>query len=434
MRIGIIGGGLMGMALAHRLTGFGHEVTVLERDPQVGGLATYHDYGGFYWDRFYHVVLPTDRHLISYIKEIGLGDQLEWRRTLTGFYVNDRMHSISSSLEFLRFPLLTLHAKLRLAWTMYYASRIDDWRRLERITVTDWLTRVSGRQAYEKLWRPLLLAKLGRNYERVSAVFIWSYIKRLFSARDGSAGKEQLGHVRGGYKSIFEHIRQRIAGGGGRVVSGAEVAAVEPSAGGGLSVRVGAELQPFDKVVCTSPVSVLRRLVHESLLRVEREGDVEYLGVLCVVVVSHAPILPFYVVNIADERVPFTAIVGMSNVVAPKNTAGRYLTYLPKYMLSTDPGLGRDADAVRSEFLAGLQRILPEFDPATIESVHVNRAPRVQPLQVLSYSELVPRVDTAHPNLFVLNTAQFVDATLNNNEVIRAVNAFCDSHREQLAA
>ncbi len=169
------------------------------------------------------------------------------------------MHSISSSLEFLRFPLLTLHAKLRLAWTMYYGSRIDDWRRLERISVTDWLTRISGRQAYEKFWQPLLLAKLGRNYERVSAVFIWSYIKRLFSARDGSAGKEQLGHVRGGYKSVFERIQQRIAGGGGRVVSGAEVAAVEPSAGRGLCVRVGGELQQFDKVVCTSPVSVLRR-------------------------------------------------------------------------------------------------------------------------------------------------------------------------------
>ncbi len=77
MRIGIIGGGLMGMALgAAPDADSGHEVTVLERDRQIGGLATHHDYGGFYWDRFYHVVLPTDRHLIAYIKEIGLGDQL----------------------------------------------------------------------------------------------------------------------------------------------------------------------------------------------------------------------------------------------------------------------------------------------------------------------------------------------------------------------
>lgn len=434
MRIAVIGGGLMGMALAHRLMSAGHVVTVLERDRQLGGLATHHDYGGFQWDRFYHVILPTDRHLIGYIREIGLGDELEWRRTLTGFYVDGRMHSISTALEFLRFPLLSLPAKLRLAWTLYHGSRIDDWRSLERISVAEWLTRVSGRQAFERLWRPLLLAKLGPNYERVSAVFIWAYIKRLYSARDGSASKEHLGHVRGGYRSIFERIRRLVEAGGGTVECGADVTAVTPAGERGIDVRVSGDTRRFDKVVCTSPVPVLRRLCGEGMLRVEREGDVEYLGVLCVVVVTTAPVVPYYVVNIADDTVPFTGIIGMSNVVAPEHTGGRYLTYLPRYLLSTDPGLLRDEDEVRAESVAALKRMLPSFDPATIESVHVNRAQRVQPLQVLDYSRLVPRVQTAHRDFFVLNTAQFVDATLNNNEVVGAVDRFWATHREQLAA
>jgi protoporphyrinogen oxidase len=170
------------------------------------------------------------------------------------------------------------------------------------------------------------------------------------------------------------------------------------------------------------------------MLRVERDGEVEYLGVLCVVVVTTAPVVPYYVVNIADDTVPFTGIIGMSNVVAPEHTGGRYLTYLPRYLLSTDPALLRDADEVRAESVAALRRMMPGFDPATIESVHVNRAQRVQPLQVLDYSRLVPRVQTAHRDLFVLNTAQFVDATLNNNEVVGAVDRFWTTHREQLAA
>jgi len=434
MRVGVIGGGLMGMALGHRLSAAGHEVTVLEREAQIGGLATHHDFGGFFWDRFYHVVLPTDRHLIAYLKELGLGSDLQWQRTRTGFFVDGRMHSISNALEFLRFPLLPLHAKLRLAWTLVYGSRITDWRRLERTTVTDWLVRIGGRQAYEKLWQPLLLAKLGQSYERVSAVFIWAYIRRLFSARDGSASKEQLGHVRGGYKSVFERIQALIEATGGRVLTGTEVSAIEPLPGGGISVTVDGEARHYDKVVCTSPVSVLRRLVHPSLLHVERTGDVEYLGVLCAVLVSRKPIVPYYVVNIADSEVPFTGIIGMSNVVATQNTAGRHLTYLPKYLLSTDPALRREAHEVRAEFLAGLRRMLPGFDERDIESVHINRAQRVQPLQVLGYSQLVPQVTTAHRDFFVLNTAQFVDATLNNNEVIGAVNRFFETSRAQLAA
>ena len=67
----------------------------------------------------------------------------------------------------------------------------------------DWLLKLGGKSTYEKLWKPLLLSKLGENYKRISAVFIWAYIKRLFSARDSSLNKEQLGYVSGGYKTCF---------------------------------------------------------------------------------------------------------------------------------------------------------------------------------------------------------------------------------------
>jgi hypothetical protein len=42
----------------------------------------------------------------------------------------------------------------------------------------------------------------------------------------------------------------------------------------------------------------------------------------------------------------------------------------------------------------------------------------------------VPQVRTKHPGLFVLNTSQFVNSTLNNNEVIGAVNRFYEDYRE----
>ncbi len=211
MKTCVIGGGLMGMALADKLAADGASVTVVETSPQVGGLATWHDFGGFFWDRFYHVILPTDRHLIQFVSDIGLSKQLEWRRTYTGFYVDGAMHSISSNMEFLKFPLLSLTSKVRLALTMLYCARIDDWKRLESETAEAFLLRASGQENYEKLWRPLLLAKLGENYKRVSAVFIWSYIKRLFSARDKSASAEHLGHVSGGYRMIFERFENELS-------------------------------------------------------------------------------------------------------------------------------------------------------------------------------------------------------------------------------
>jgi protoporphyrinogen oxidase len=137
-------------------------------------------------------------------------------------------------------------------------------------------------------------------------------------------------------------------------------------------------------------------------------------------------------VNIADQRIPFTGVIGMSNVVDPQETAGLYLAYFPKYLHSTDPLLRRADRELQELFFTGVRLMFPNLESKDIESVHINRAFKVQPLQVLNYSRLVPTVMTRHPDFFVLNTSQFVDATLNNNSVVSHVNEFLKKFAPQL--
>jgi protoporphyrinogen oxidase len=416
---------MTGLGLAERLARTGCQVSVFESDQQPGGLATYQDHGGFVFDRFYHVILPTDRHLVSFIEDIGLGGALRWRQTYTGFFVDRQTYSVSNALEYLKFPPLSLWSKVRLAWTILYCSRIDDWKSLEKVTVEDWLIRLSGKATYEKLWKPLLLAKLGENYRRVSAVFIWTYIKRMFSARDKSASREQMGHVVGGYRTVLDRLQTIIEESGGRLNLGSAVQCVAPVAGGGVEVQHAGGTEVFDKVVFTGPVNVLQRVADPSMIDIRYSGkEVEYLGVLCMALVTRVPLTSFYVLNIADERIPFTGVIGMSTVVDTDETGGRYLTYLPKYMLSTDEEMKRDESELRAEFLRGLRLIFPELSDEDVISAHIHRAFKVQPLQVLNFSSYIPRTETRHEDFYILNTAQFVNNTLNNNEVIRAVDKF----------
>lgn len=435
MKIGIIGGGIMGLTLGQRLASRGHFVTIYEREPQLGGLATYQDFGAFVWDRFYHVILPGDRYLLGLLHDIGLGDKVRWRRTFTGFYVDRRLYSMSSAWEFLKFPPVSLIGKVRLALTILYCARIRDWRRLERIPLEPWLLRLSGKATYEKIWKPLLLAKLGENYRRVSAVFIWTYVKRLYSARDSAGRKEQLGHVSGGYKTVIERLEGLIQAAGGQILRGTSVARITGDAAPGLWVESDRGRSRFDKVVFTGPVNILQRVAASDLIDVRGHGDaVEYLGVICLALITRRPLVPYYIVNIADARIPFTGIIGMSNVVAVEETAGLYLTYLPKYVHSDDPLLRRPEAELRAMFLDGLRLMLPDLKDADIVGAHVHRAVKVQPLQVVNYSELVPQVRTRHPDFFVLNTSQFVNNTLNNNEVVRAVEEFLREHYQALCA
>jgi protoporphyrinogen oxidase len=431
VRIGIIGGGLMGLALAERLGAAGHRVTVYERAEQPGGLATWQDFGAFTWDRFYHVILPSDTALVDFVRRIGLGDRLRWRATRTGFYVDRAIHPLSSGLDFLKFPLLGLWSKLRLAATILYCSRIRNWRRLEAMTVEEFLVRTSGRATFEKMWKPLLLAKLGENYRRVSAVFIWTYVKRLFSARDAAAQKESLGYVSGGYRTVFGRLLERIAAVGGEVRLNVEVRSVRPRAGGGIEVEAGDAVEAFDKAIFTGPVNVLRAVADPALVQVPQQGDIEYLGVVCMALVTKKPFCPYYIMNIADERVPFTGIIGMSSLVDTAETAGLHLTYLPKYVLSDDAALRRPGAELKAEFMAGFRRMFPDFPESEIAGIFVNRAIKVQPLQVIGYSAKVQAPRTRHPDFYVVNTAQFASNTLNNNEVIRSVNAFLEQFQSE---
>ena len=422
----------MGLALAERLGNAGQAVTVYERAEQLGGLATWHDFGEFVWDRFYHVVLPSDAELIGFIRRIGLGDRLQWRASRTGFYVDRKFHPMTSGLDFLRFPLLDPWSKARLAATILYCSRIRDWKPLESMTVEEFLVRQSGRTTFERMWKPLLLAKLGEHYRRVSAVFIWTYIKRLFSAQDAAARKAHLGYVSGSYRAIFTCLLERIARAGGVVHRGVEVESVRPRAGGGIEISAAGATTSHDKVVFTGPVNVLRAVADPQLVQVPPQGDIEYLGVVCPALVTRRGFSPYYILNIADDRVPFTGVIGMSSLVDASETSGLHLTYLPKYVLSDDPVLRRPDEELKSEFMAGFRRMYPDFPESDIVAMHVNRAIKVQPLQVVGYSERVQRPRTCHPDFFVVNSAQFASNTLNNNEVIRSVNAFLDEFGPEL--
>ena len=428
-RVAIIGAGIMGLSLAQRLSSQGVQVTLFERERQAGGLTTYHDYGHFWWDRFYHVILSSDRNLIGYLHEIGLGDQLRWSPARSGLYARGRMYPVTSPWELLRFPLVGMIGKLRLARTILTCNRIRDWRALEAVSVEEWLIGQCGRRTYEAFWKPLLLAKLGEQYARVSAVFIWSYITRLFSTRDTTAQRNQLGYVAGGYRTVIRRLEQLIQAAGGTIRLGTAIQAIVPAPDGGLSVHANGREDHFDKVIWTGPIESGSPLATQGLVSVgATSGPVEYLGVVCPVLVTRKPVVPYYTLNLADSEIPFTGVIGMSSIVPTKETAGLFLTYFPKYVPSDDPYLKLPDDTVRQQFGEGLRKLFPDLQEADIVALHINRAVKVQPLQVLHYSTKVPTVATRHKDFFVLNTSQFVNSTLNNNAVIGAVNEFVQAH------
>lgn len=433
LKVGIIGGGLMGMVLAYRISELNAAVKVFERDSQLGGLSTHHNYGNFTWDKFYHVVVPTDGSLISLINDIGLIENLNWSRSFTGYYAQKSFYSLNSPKEFLLFPLLNIWDKIRLVFTIFYGARINNWKKLEAVSVKDWLIRMGGRKNFNKFWEPLLLSKLGENYKRVSAVFIWTYIRRLFKAREHPVQKDYMGYVSGGYKTVFDRLEQLLTNNNSDILLNTSVKSIRPLEGGGIEVQYEDKIEHFDKVIFTAPLSVLEHVTSPELCEiVKNDRSIEYLGVVCMVLVTKKPLVPFYVVNIGDVNTPFTGVIGMSSLVDPKQTAGENITYFPKYIPADHQYWKMSDEAIEEIFMAGVRDLYPEFNDADLISTYINRAFKVQPLQVLNYSNIVPKIKTKHSDFFVLNTSQFVNDSVNNNFVVTHVNSFMKQFAAEL--
>ncbi len=88
MSVGIVGGGLLGLDIAHQLAPAGVEVELYEADKRLGGLAGSTKIGGVAVDRYYHAVTTTDDKVVALAESLGLS--IRWRPLGVGFYHDGR--------------------------------------------------------------------------------------------------------------------------------------------------------------------------------------------------------------------------------------------------------------------------------------------------------------------------------------------------------
>lgn len=422
---GIIGGGMLGMTLALRLSQQGYKVTIFESGDKPGGLTQSWELDGVIWDRFYHVILMSDLNTRRIMEEIGLAKEFRWVETKTGFYSGGKLYSMSNMIEFFKFPPINLIDKFRLGLTIFAASRIKNWQKLEKLYVADWLISWSGKNVFEKIWLPLLKAKLGENYRKTSAAFIWSTIQRMYAARKSGLKKEMFGYVSGGYDIINKKFARHLQDLGVEFKLNADVRQVKPMENGLIGLTVASDIFEFGHVISTlSPFQSAK--IADSLPTDEKEKhrNVKYLGVICPSVILSKPISPYYVTNITDTGTPFTGIIEMTALIdKEEELKGKNLVYLPKYVDPDDALFNADDSEIRKIFIGALLKMYPEISETDVLFFGVSKARIVFALPTIGYSANLPGIKTSMENFYIVNSAQIINGTLNVNETIQVAES-----------
>jgi protoporphyrinogen oxidase len=428
-KIGIIGGGIMGISLGYYLAKQGVSVTIYEASPVLGGLAgplVLED--GTEVDRFYHAILSSDRHLRELCEELGIVDQFRFKETRTSFYYKNALYPMNNMIDFLKFPPLGWIDRFRLGLTVLAAQFTKDWRSLESISVQDWLLKWGGRVTFQNIWRPMLKAKFDAGFDNVPATWIWSRLVRMKSTREGANQKEMAGHLIGGYITLIKALTEKIRAYGGEVLLKTPVKEIVIENGKAVGIRmVNDEVVKFDKVICTMQTPVFQRLIpaadqkyHEFLAKSD------YLGIIAPLLVLTKPLTGNWTVNITDDRFPFTGVIETTAFIDPKYVNGYHLVYLPKYTAPGSEWQKKTDDEIKQIWLENLKAMFPDFDPSTIKYFLIHRERYVEPLHGLNETNLVPEVKTPVANLYLATTSQIYPALTNGESVSRHAREAAD--------
>ena len=419
--IGVIGGGLLGLNVARRLSDEGFIVTILEADSEIGGLLRHYTQNNYKWDEFYHVILPDDKYTLEMISDLGLKKDLYWAKTKTGFFIDGGHYSMSNLIDFLKFPTLGLFDKFRLGLTIIIATYLSNFKRLEKIPVNTWLQFWSGNNIFLKIWLPLLKAKLGEDYQSASASFIVATIRRLYGSRKGVSKNEVFGYLNGGYSHILEAIKREIEVRNINLITDFNVEGILELKGKQLAVSSGNGNQfCFDYVISTIPSFLTAGICSDALIKEKKQlKNVKYLGVICVSLLLKNQVSQFYVTNITDDKINLTGIIEMTALTGNSFYGGNSLIYLPKYLRPDDPMFENTDEEIKERFVASLKIISPSLANENIIDWHVAKARFVITFPQMGYSKKLPLFKTSISNLFIINSSFIVDGILNVNETLK---------------
>jgi protoporphyrinogen oxidase len=395
--IGVVGGGVAGLAAAYRLQECGHEVQVFEASDDLGGLAATYATGGDRIEKFYHHLSKSEETIVDLADNLGLGDRLEWLYGSDAYYVDGVVHPMNKPWEILAYPHLSMYDKFRLGMLVLDVDvrggvpAFDTYERLEDfedMPVREFIIEHTSRGCFKNFFFPLLRAKFGDRWEDVSAAWLLGRIK-FRGERDILKG-EVLGYFDGGFGVLLDALVDAV--GRANITTGARVTGLGTDGGSvdSLTVESGGGERTHDigaAVVATMP-NVLEDLTGY-------ECDIDFQGTVCSVISMDDSLTETYWLNIAEE-VPFGALIEHTNFVSPDRYGGEHLLYAVSYIQSPDEELWQmDDDGVEATWLSGIESLFPGFSRESVNWIETARNPRTAPIYERGYLDMVIPYDLA---------------------------------------
>jgi protoporphyrinogen oxidase len=340
---------------------------------------------------------------------------MRWRPTSMGYFFDGRLYEWGNPLALLRFPGVSVLSRLRYGLLAFVSTRRDRWDALEHQSVTEWVTRWSGTEAYQKLWQPLLDLKFHEFARDISAAWIWTRVKRVGRSRK-SVFQEELGYIEGGSQTLVDALCKAIVSLGGEIRLSTPATTIVSNENRVTGVATPTGFVPADAVISTVPTPLVSAMVPDLPADWKAKYDaIKNIGVCCLLFKLKRSVTPHFWVNISDPNVQIPGIIEFSNL-RPMNHP---LVYVPYYMPVTHEKFRWPADRLVNEAFGYMRRINPALTETDIIATHVARLRHAQPICEPGFAAKIPPIQTPIENLQIADTCFYYPEDRGISESVR---------------
>lgn len=403
MNIGILGGGALGLAAAYELVKAGHQVTIIERATEKGGLAGCLKIGNSNIERFYHHFFLSDTALLDYVKELQLEKELLWLESKMAFYSGGKTYPFGTPKSILQFSPLSFVNRIRFALSSLYLSKLKDHAELHSTPAVDWIKKYAGEQVLKIIWEPLLIHKFGKHYKELPIAWLWKRFQVRAESRDKTGTKELLGYFKNSIGVFIEAISDAIEKHGGVFHYGVAVKSIAKE-GEKIAVATETCTYLFDKVIATFAPEIFCKLTQGlSEAYILKSKTLQYTGVVCPIFILNQPFSDYYWINIGDAQLPFNGLIEQTNFLSKTLYGNKHILYISNYCYTTHPNYNMPQEELKQVYIKGLQKLNPNFNEKWIEEIIWSKAPFAQPVVTLNQPNKIPLAETNIAGLYNVN-------------------------------
>ena len=399
-RVVIVGAGFTGLAAAWELKKKGWKVIIVEADKKAGGLAAGFKKSNWDWslEYFYHHLFASDKDILKLIDDLGLRQNLIFKRPVTAIWVKGQQIKFDSVIDVLNYRYLSLLDKLHLGAGLGFLKLWPWGVKLEKWEAYKALKVLLGGKGYTEVFEPLLEAKFGKWAKTVNLAWFWARIK---------ARTAKLGYYKGGFGQMADDIVEKLQAKGVVCKLDEKVVGLAKDQKG-LKVKSKKQEYRADKVIITTPpyqwqewLPGLKKF-YQKHFKTKR-----FLGAQTLVLRLKKPFLGHtYWLNINQKNYPFLIVAEHTNFMDKKHYGNEHLVYVGNYLSINQPEWQESKEELMIKFWPFLTKINHDLKKADVIGVEKFQAAFAQPVVGVNYSKQIPPFATGVKGVYVANMFQ----------------------------